>query len=227
MHLCEMVDNRVLGGLFESRLAAEAGLEGDELLPRCKTFHKLFDVLRESSTRAPGPLVAIIAYRSSDSHFCRIAFPIASARDAIPASQGAGSVRVGRQPSGQDGTGSQELYHDVLVVSRLSLHRPRSLCQSSCSVISKPTLQSTNPPGRASHNHGPSHGGEIIVRIARVASQDDNCLYGTALDVQPAVFALEVDWRPEAGWLGVNPGTKTEVDKDVFEAVRIGSVVVS
>jgi hypothetical protein len=49
-----MIDTQVLGSLYEGRIATEASLGQDELLPRCKTFHKLFDVLRKSATGLMG-----------------------------------------------------------------------------------------------------------------------------------------------------------------------------
>ena len=84
---------------------------------------------------------------------------------------------------------------------------------------SKPTLQFANAPARSSQSHGPIHGGQLVIKIAKVASREDDALYGTMSDTQPAVYALEVDWHPEPGWLGVNPGTKPVVDEDVFEVV--------
>lgn len=82
-----------------------------------------------------------------------------------------------------------------------------------------------NAAGRTSHSHGPVHGGQIVIKIARVASQEDDDLYGPASEAQPAVYALEVDWHAEAGWLGINPGTKPVVDEDVFEVVSRAAYV--
>lgn len=135
---------------------------------------------------------------------------------------------MGRESSGQDVPRPQKLCDDLLVVSRERADFNLA-CRAADSplLIRKPTLQSTNLSGRSSQSHGPLHGGEIVIRIARIASQDDDVLYGAAPDVQPAVFALEVDWHPEAGWLGVNPGTKPVVDEDVFGVVRIGTALMT
>jgi hypothetical protein len=58
-----------------------------------------------------------------------------------------------------------------------------------------------------------------VVRIAPIASLGEDSLYGTALDEESASHALEVNWHPEASWLGIAPGTRPVVNDEIFAVV--------
>jgi hypothetical protein len=104
LHLCEMIDTQVLGSLYEGRIAMEASLGQDELLPRCKTFHKLFDVLRKSAigskghyrfTRRLSGITLVPVELLSLSHQLETLFQQAK---ELEASEWAGNLRVKMSP---------------------------------------------------------------------------------------------------------------------------------
>jgi hypothetical protein len=99
-----MIDTQVLGSLYEGRIAMEASLGQDELLPRCKTFHKLFDVLRKSAigskghyrfTRRLSGITLVPVELLSLSHQLETLFQQAK---ELEASEWAGNLRVKMSP---------------------------------------------------------------------------------------------------------------------------------